>query len=426
MAHVLARLGDPDQSGVWISTVDAETAMDAARELDTRHSEIDDLPLYGLIMSVKDCIDVANVPTTCACPEFTYVPEQSSPVVERALAAGALFIGKTNMDQFATGLVGVRSPYGIARNPHNPDYIPGGSSSGAAVSIATGTSSFALGTDTGGSGRVPASYCGVTGLKPTPGALSRRGMTNACRSFDTVSIYTEKPNDAFVVLDALAAYDPDDCFSDPHYTIGAKETEPPIAKLRLAVPETSQRKFFGNAETEGLFEKALQDASRIFATVTETDFSVFTDLNDLMFFGPFLAERYLAVGKFLEENPLAGEKVVRDLILQGANKSAADAYQAMYQILDTKRRLAPFWNDFDALLVPTVGTLVTVDDIMKDPLGPNFNNGYYTNFANPLGLAAISVPNAVTSRGVPYGVTFLGPGGSESVLSKIGDAFVSR
>lgn len=187
MAHVLGRLGDPDQTGVWISTVAPDAAMAAAREMDERIGEIDALPLYGLVLSIKDCIDLVGAPTTAACPEFAYAPGASGPVVDKALEAGALYIGKTNMDQFATGLVGVRSPYGVARNPHNPDYIPGGSSSGAAVSIATGTSSIALATDTGGSGGVPASYCGVTGLKPGPGALSGRGMVHACRSFETIS-----------------------------------------------------------------------------------------------------------------------------------------------------------------------------------------------------------------------------------------------
>lgn len=426
MARLLARLSDPDQSGVWISKVDPTSAMEAARALDARRENIDDLPLFGLIMSVKDCIDVAGISTTCACPEFAYMPERSSPVVDRALAAGALFIGKTNLDQFATGLVGVRSPYGTARNPHNPDYIPGGSSSGAAVSVATGTSSFALGTDTGGSGRVPASYCGVTGLKPTPGALSRNGMTNACRSFDTISIYTDGPSDAFDVFSALAAYDPEDCFSLAEAGVDSGATLRSTNDLRLAVPKRSQRKFFGNAETEALFETGLQATKVIFDSVEETDFSLFTDLNGLMFFGPFLAERYLSVGRFLEENPNAGEPVVRELILQGADKTAAEAYEAIYQIRESTRRLAAFWRDYDALLVPTVGTIVTVEEVRKDPLGPNFNNGYYTNFANPLGLAACSVPNAVTSQGVPYGVTFLGPGGSEGLLSRIGDSFARR
>ena len=425
MAHVLGRLGDPDQTGVWISTVAPDAAMAAAREMDERIGEIDALPLYGLVLSIKDCIDMVGAPTTAACPEFAYAPGASSPVVDKALEAGALYIGKTNMDQFATGLVGVRSPYGVARNPHNPDYIPGGSSSGAAVSIATGTSSIALATDTGGSGRVPASYCGVTGLKPGPGALSGRGMVHACRSFETISIYTQTPADALTALEVLAAYDPDDCFSDPSYSLFSRdEISAPLDEMRIATPMRSQRKFFGNQDTEHLFDQALETAENVYAGIEAVDFTVFLEINDLMFFGPFLAERDVAVGDFLRAHPEAGEKVVRDLILGSGSQTAADAYRALYRVAEARRRLESFWRKFDALLVPTVGTIVTVDEVMREPLKPNFNNGYYTNFANPLGLAAISIPNGLTSPGVPHGITLLGPAGSESLLVRMAEGFL--
>lgn len=425
MEFVLGRVDDEDQAGVWISTVEPAAAMAHAAELDARIDELDDLPLYGLILSVKDCIDVAGVPTTAACPEFSYVPTRSSHVVDKALAAGALYVGKTNMDQFATGLVGVRSPYGIARNPHNPDYIPGGSSSGAAVSIATGTSSVALGTDTGGSGRVPASYCGVTGLKPAPGALSRRGMVNACRSFDTISIYAATPLEALDALHVVAGYDEEDCFSDPQYSVARRqESAGPASEARIAVPKAQFREFFGNRETQTLFEEAVQSVSGKCSSVDGVDFAPFLAINDLMFFGPFLAERDVAVGDFLRKNPNAGEKVVRDLILKGTSFTASDAYRASYNIAETKRLLVKFWKQFDAILVPTVGTVLTIEDLERDPLTPNFGNGYYTNFANPLGLAAISVPHAVTGAGVPYGVTFLGPGESESFLVSLANEFM--
>ena len=425
MGYVISRLQDLDQTSVWITTVDPTQAMAAARTLDTRIGEIDALPLYGLIFSVKDCIDVAGIPTTAACPEFAYKPQQSSPVVERALAAGALFIGKTNLDQFCTGLVGVRSPYGAPRNPHNPDYITGGSSSGAAVSVATGTSSFALGTDTGGSGRVPASYCGITGLKPAPGALSRRGMVYACRSFDTISVYTQIPKDAIDVLTALATFDPEDGLSDPNYSLdriglpagGASD-------CRLAVPKSADLRFFGNREIESLFRDAVETARANFQHVAEVDLSPFTGINDLMFFGPFLAERDASVGGFLEQNPDAGLPLIRQLILDSRRFSAADTYRALYQVADARARLRSFWQHHDALLLPTVGTLLTLKQVADDPLTPNFNNGYYTNFANPLGLAAISVPNAITAVGVPHGVTFVAPAGAERLLANVAESFL--
>jgi len=277
-AHVLSRLSGADQSGVWISTAHPDNVMTAARALDARIDEIDRLPLYGLIFSVKDCIDVAGEQTTSACPEFAYLAKDTSPVVADAIAAGAIYVGKTNMDQFATGLVGVRSPYGIARNPHNPDYIPGGSSSGAAVSVATGTSSFAFGTDTGGSGRVPASYCGVTGFKPAPGAFSQRGMVYACRSFDTISLYTREPRDGYEIYRVLARRDADDCFSPLDFP-GWAEQRPPARRFRIAMPRLDQLRFFGNPETESLFGDGLRRLRQIDMPAAPVDFSPFTSIN---------------------------------------------------------------------------------------------------------------------------------------------------
>jgi allophanate hydrolase/aspartyl-tRNA(Asn)/glutamyl-tRNA(Gln) amidotransferase subunit A len=423
-AHVLSRLTDADQSGVWISTAEPENVMAAARALDARIGEIDGLPLYGLVFSVKDCIDVAGEQTTSACPEFAYVAKDTSPVVADAIAAGAIYVGKTNMDQFATGLVGVRSPYGIARNPHNPDYIPGGSSSGAAVSVATGTSSFAFGTDTGGSGRVPASYCGVTGFKPAPGAFSQRGMVYACRSFDTISLYTRDPGDGYDVYRVLARRDPADCFSPVDFA-GWTEQASPARPLKIATPRVDQLEFFGNPETERLFGDALHRLRQLDLPIAPVDFAPFTSINDLMFFGPFLAERDVSVGAFLDAHPDAGVKIVRDLVLGSRKVSAADAYRALYEVKDVQCMLRDFWDAHDALVVPTVGTILSIDDVARDPLMANFNNGYYTNYANPLGLAAIAVPNAMTRAGVPYGVTFLAPAGRERLLADLACAFTA-
>ena len=426
MAHILNRLKNKDQSGVWISTVNPEQAMDAARKLDNRFDEIEELPLYGMILSVKDCIDVEGEPTTSACPEFSYIAERSSKVVQLALEAGALYIGKTNMDQFATGLVGVRSPYGIARNPHNPDYIPGGSSSGAAVSIATDTSSIALGTDTGGSGRVPASYCGVTGFKPSPGSLSKSGMVYACRSFDTISLYTKAPLDSLIALKALAKYDDEDPYSIADYNISSLDSlDKDLANIKIATPHKSQRNFFGNSETEDLFTKAEQKAQALFTKLKEVDYSPFLSLNELMFFGPFVAERDVSVGDFLRKNGQAGHPIVRDIILQSNKWTAADSYKAQYQLQSIKRMVSHIWEDYDALMVPTVGTVYTIKEIEADPLKPNFNNGYYTNFANPLGLVGISIPSTVTKAGVPYGITFLGPPGSDTLIIDIANKFLN-
>ena len=423
MAAALARLGDPDQNAVWISTVDPERAMAAARALDARIGEIDALPLYGQIFSVKDNVDVAGEPTTAACPAFAYSPERSAAVVERALAAGALYLGKTNMDQFATGLVGVRSPYGVPRNPRAPDYIPGGSSSGAAVSVATGLCGFAIGSDTGGSGRVPASCTGIVGLKPAPGALSRRGMVYACRSFDTATVFAAGPSDALRAFEAMAAHDPEDPHGDaarPHWR--AAQSDPACA--RIAVPSADQREFFGDPDTPGLFDGAASRAAACFERLEEVDFAPFLALNDLMFFGPFLAERDASVGEFVRANPEACVPAVRDLILGSARFTAADAYRAAYAVAEARAALRPFWERHEALMVPTVGRLTTLAEAESDAFGPSFRNGRYTNYANPLGLAAVAAPFGTNRDGAPWGVTFLAPAGSEAWLCRLAAAFI--
>lgn len=422
VAHVLQRLGDDDQQATWISTVGPDEVLARARALDDRIDEIASLPLYGLVFGVKDCIDVAGQMTTSACPEFAYRADVTSPVVAKALEAGALYIGKTNLDQFCTGLVGVRSPYGVPRNPHNPDYIPGGSSSGAAVSVATGTASFGLGTDTGGSGRVPASYCGVTGLKPAPGCLSRRAVVAACRTIDTISIYAKWPEDAYRVLEVLAEFDPLDPFSDPHYRVDDWTPAEPTSP-RIAVPRESDLAFFGNSETAALFGRAQRLAGQVLGRVSAVSYELFREINQLMFAGPLVAERDVSLGQFFDAHPEAGVDAVRQLVLGSRSQSAADAYRAHYRIVEARLEMETFWTRHDLLLLPTVGTLYTVEQALANPFEPSFNNGYYTNFANPLGLSAISVPFAVTACGVPYGITLVAPAGAEAYLSRVAQQF---
>lgn len=424
MEAALGRLGGQDQSAVWISTVDPEKAMAAARVLDQRLGEIDRLPLYGLVFSVKDNIHVAGEPTTAACPGFEHVPEASAPVVAAALEAGALYLGKTNMDQFATGLVGVRSPYGTPRNPHNPAYIPGGSSSGAGVSVATGTVHFAFGTDTGGSGRVPACYGGVVGLKPAPGMLSRRGLIYACRSFDTASIFAADAEDARLVYDAIVAPDALDPYALPPEARRPWRAETKaLGALRLAIPRPEDLDFFGDAETEALFAAARRRLEGLVGAIEETDYRPFDEVGRMVFFDAPLAERDAAVGDFIDRRPDDCHPVVRELILGSRRFNAADAHRALYKIAETRTALAPFWERTDALMLPTVGSLLTVAEVTADPLTPNFNNGYYTNPANPLGLAAVATPFGRNAAGVPYGVTFLAPPGSEGFLCRLAEAF---
>lgn len=421
MEHILGRLDDEDQRSVWISTADHQQARLRAAYLDTLVGTSDSLPLYGMPFSVKDNIDVDGEETTAACPEFSYKASRSATVIEAALRAGAMFIGKTNLDQFATGLVGVRSPYGTPLNPFNNRYIPGGSSAGAGVSVSTGMVSFAFGTDTGGSGRVPASYNGIVGLKPAPGWLSRRGLVFACRSIDTATLFTNSADDAYHVFDSVCGYDSEDpyCLDDTTKCATDRHLEQP----RFGIPQEDQLKYFGNKETPTLFDQAVVHLGQLRSIPKTVDFELLTDINDLMFFGPLLAERDVSVGMFVDAHPEACDGVVQSLITGSRKFSAAEAYSAIYKIADAKAAMRPLWQDIDVLMVPTVGSVYTLEDISNEPLQHNFNNGYYTNFANPLGLSAVATPFGKTADGVPWGVTFLFKPGVEREVCRFADEF---
>jgi allophanate hydrolase len=413
--HIHSRFGDPDQDSVWISVPTRERLLAAAAQLDARVGDMDALPLFGVPFSVKDNIDVGGEQTTAACPDFAYVADRSAEVVARALAAGALYVGKTNLDQFATGLVGVRSPYGVPTNPFNADYIPGGSSAGAGVSVSTGMVGFAFGTDTGGSGRVPASYNGIYGLKPAPGDWSRAGLVYACRSFDTPSVFAATLDDVMAVDAVVRGADA----SDP-YSRDVARIDVPAPRVALAPPAGIDT--FGDAEVAALYRAAHGDVLAAFPCAAEADLAAFQSVNDLMFFGPFLAERDVSVGAFLDAHPESCHPVVRDMILSSRGYSAADAYRALYRLAEAKAATRGFWDRADVLITPTVGALVTRRAIADDPLGPNFNNGRYTNFANPLGLAGLAVPMGRSGAGVPWGVTLYAPPERASALVAVARA----
>lgn len=400
LTALAARFGDADQDAVWISTISPEALAKRCATLEADPSA-KDLPLYGIPFSVKDNIDVAGFETTAACPAYAYSPAVSATVVARAEAAGAICIGKTNLDQFATGLVGVRSPYGIPKNPFNADYIPGGSSSGAGISVSTGMVGFALGTDTGGSGRVPASYNDIYGLKPAPGAWSRAGLVYACRSFDTATVFAAALDDALLVDETVKGADPADVFSTVFPSL---ETDSP--RVAMAPPENIET--FGDTHVSKLYAEAFKEISAKL-DVSEAELALFQSINDLMFFGAYLAERDVSVGAFIDANPNACHPVVGPMINNSRKFTAADAYRAMYRTAEARKATETFWDKHDVLITPTVGALVTLAMCEEDPLGPNFRNGTYTNFASPLGLSALSVPFGRTPANVPWGVTLYTP-----------------
>jgi allophanate hydrolase len=362
------------------------------------------LPLYGVPFAIKDNIDLAGAPTTAACPDFSYTPTVSALVVQRLLDAGAIPLGKTNLDQFATGLVGVRSPYGVPRNPFDAAVIPGGSSSGSAVAVAAGLCSFSLGTDTAGSGRVPAGLNNLVGLKPTKGALSTRGVVPACRSLDCVSIFALTCADAAELQRVAEAFDPTDAFSRPRPALAPFPTAP-----RIGVPAARDLEFFGDTEAAQLFAASVSRLTALGVTVVEIDFAPFRETAALLYHGPWVAERWAALRAFYATHADAFFPITRKIV-EGANAlSAADTFEGFYKLAALARRAAVEWEKMDALLLPTAPRPYTVADLAAEPLLYNTRLGTYTNFVNLLDLSAVAVPAGLRADGVPWGVTFIAP-----------------
>jgi allophanate hydrolase len=376
-------------------------------------------PLYGLLCAVKDNIDVAGLPTTAACPSFAYIPDRSAFVVERLEAAGAIVIGKTNLDQFATGLVGVRSPYGVPRNVLRPDLIPGGSSSGSAVAVAAGIVDFSLGTDTAGSGRIPAGMNGIVGLKPSLGLLSSTGMLPACRTLDTISVFTREVELAALVTSVAAGYDEADAYSRklPVPALGSMPKG-----LRIGVPRVDQRLFFGDDAAEAAYAADLETISALGADIVEMDFEIFHAVARLLYEGPWVAERYSATKSLLETRPEEMLPVTRSIIEPGGKLSAVAAFEAYYKLAELRRKAEPLLATVDCLAVPTIPRFYTVEDLAAEPVKYNSNLGSYTNFVNLLDLCAISVPSGMRSDGLPSSVTFIAPAGRDGFVASIAAA----
>jgi allophanate hydrolase len=371
-------------------------------------------PLFGVPFVVKDNIDVAGLPTTAACPAFSYRPERSAHVGEKLEEAGAIVIGKTNLDQFATGLVGVRSPYGVPRNALRPDLIPGGSSSGSAAAVGAGLVPVSLGTDTAGSGRVPAALNGIVGLKPTLGALSRRGVVPACKTLDTVSIFAGDVADAFLVHQIAFGYDDEDPYSRrlPSPALSAPAPHP-----RFGVPRVDQRKFFGDPIAEAAFTADLERVIALGASIVEFDIEPFYAVARLLYQGPWVAERYAATKTLIEKTPEAVFPVTRAIIESARNYDAVAAFEALYRLAELKREAEKAWTGFDVMIVPTMPRPYTIAEVLAEPIALNSNLGTYTNFVNLLDLAAFAVPSGVRADGLPSSVTLIGRAGSDGALA---------
>lgn len=410
----IERAGDP---GIFIALVERKAARKAAAKLGAFDPA---KPLWGVPFAVKDNIDVAGMPTTAACPAFAYTAKKSATAVERLIAAGALLIGKTNLDQFATGLVGVRTPYPVPRNAIDPSIVPGGSSSGSAIAVARGIVPFALGTDTAGSGRVPAGLNNIVGLKPSVGAVSTLGVVPACRSLDCVSVFAGTVDDAWTAYAAMAGEDKNDPFSRP-LTLGAPGTVAPHPTL--GVPRPRDLKFFGDAAAKTAWRQSIKALEGLGAKIVDIDMTPFFATAALLYEGAWVAERYAATGAFMEKRGREVHPVTRRIV-QGAKAfSAADAFEAVYRLAELKRATEPVWRSIDALAVPTAPCAPTLTAVRADPLGPNSQLGTYTNFVNLLDLAGIAVPGAFRKDGRAAGITFIGPRGSDAALAGLGRAF---
>ncbi|HEX5311172.1 allophanate hydrolase [Aquabacterium sp.] len=418
VVHEVLRRIDSDPHNAWIAVHDHDVLLQMAETLLAAGPE--GKPLYGLPFAVKDNIDLAGLPTTAACPAYAYRPQDSAHVVQRLVEAGAIPIGKTNLDQFATGLNGTRSPYGACHNAFDPRYISGGSSSGSAVSVALGQVSFALGTDTAGSGRVPAAFNNLIGLKPTCGLLSTSGVVPACRSLDTVSIFALTAGDAHRVFGVALSFDPADPYARPAQAHGFDFGQAPTADVRMGVPLKAQLEFFGDAAYAQAFDDAVEQARSLGVQIIEVDVSPLLEAARLLYGGPWVAERYQAIREFIEAQPDAVFPITREITLEGAKPLAADAFAAQYRLKALQREAATLWQQVDVLLTPTAPTHPTIDEMLASPKARNTELGHYTNYMNLLDCAAVAVPSGFV-HDLPFGVTLVAPAHQDVPLLRLAE-----
>lgn len=408
--------------GVFITIAGEAAVLAEARRIDARRGDGVRLPLDGLTVSVKDNVHVAGFPTTANCDAIRIRPEESAFAVARLQAAGAIVLAKNTLDQFATGLNGTRSAEPLCRNAIDPDYISGGSSSGSAVAVARGLTSFSIGTDTGGSGRVPAACNGIVGVKPTVGLLSGRGLLYNSRLFDTLSVFALNVSDAYELLGVMAAHDPLDPFS--REDADAVEIRPSLGQRGvLATPRSDQLAFFGDARAEAAFAADLAVLRGAGHAIEEVDFAPFEEAGRLLFDSAFVAERLVDYGPVFESAPEAIHPVVRAAIEPGARYSARQAFEAVYALAALKRRVASVFRRYDALVVPTVPTIHTIAQMLAEPLSRNATMGFYTYFANPLDLCAVSVPGTGRSDGLPSAISLLSPATHDGVVHGVARSF---
>jgi allophanate hydrolase len=418
VARSYQRIRDHNDPAVFISLRAERDALAEAESLIAKDAT--ELPLYGVPVAVKDNIDAQGFQTTAGCPAFAYTPTRDATAVARLRAAGAIVLGKTNLDQFATGLVGVRSPYGVPGNPIRNDLIPGGSSSGSAVAVSAGLVPLALGTDTAGSGRVPAMLNNIVGLKPSLGMISTAGVVPACRTLDCVSVFALTVDDAVMALAAMTAPDAADPFSRdrPLHALA-----PLPAKLRLGVPRSGQLIFFGDKASEAAYAQALQRWTALGATLVEFDMEPFYEAARLLYEGPWVAERYLVIRDLLASSPESIHPVTREITAAGSRLTAAETFAALYRLQGLRKLAERAFTNMDAMVLPTAPTIYLTTQVLANPIELNSRLGTYTNFVNLLDLCALALPAAMRPDDIPFGITLLAPAGRDAMLASIGRVF---
>ena len=418
VARSFARIRAWNDPAVFISLREEKDAIAEAEALAAK--EANALPLFGVPVAVKDNIDVKGLPTTAACPAFSYEPSHDATAVARLRAAGAIVIGKTNLDQFATGLVGVRSPYGIPVNPMRSDLVPGGSSSGSAVAVSAGLVPLALGTDTAGSGRVPAMLNNIVGLKPSLGMVSTAGVVPACRTLDCVSVFSLTVDDAVTTLAAMAGADPADPFSRDR---PLHDLTPFPARVQLGVPRNGQLIFFGDRESEAAYGEALKRWTALGAELVEFDMEPFYETARLLYEGPWVAERYLVIRDLLASSPDAIHPVTREITAAGSRLTAAETFSALYRLQGLRKIAERAFAQIDAIVLPTAPTAYSTAQVLANPIELNSRLGSYTNFVNLLDLCGLALPASIRGDGIPFGITLLAPAGKDALLASIGRVF---
>lgn len=405
---------------VWITLVSRQQSLDRARELEASPSP-STLPLFGIPFAVKDNFDVKDLPTTAACPAFAHDAAETATAVRKLLDAGAILIGKTNMDQFATGLVGTRSPYGVCSSVFDPAFISGGSSSGSAVAVARGLVSFSLGTDTAGSGRVPAAFNQLVGLKPSRGWISTHGLLPACRTLDCVSVFGETCADVARVFKVLRGFDPADAYSRvPAPGQGAAPWSA-VGVFRFGVPTPTGLEFFGDNDARSKFDAAIDALEALGGQPIRFDYEPFRKAASLLYSGPWVAERLAALKDFVQQHTADMDPTVGSIIAGAGKYSAVQAFDAAYELEALRRETESVWEQVDFLLLPTTPTQYTIAQINESPVALNTNLGYYTNFVNLLDLAAVAIPAGFKANGLPFSVSLIGKAFTDEGLLQLAD-----